>query len=73
MIGRNLARRLEQLETQLLPAVVEPGPILTLHFVAPAEPKGVDSIEGSGQDWHVVDTMEIQLPGIPRSRKKKRW
>ncbi|MGB9455542.1 MAG: hypothetical protein WCB12_05845 [Bryobacteraceae bacterium] len=71
MISRNLARRLEQLETQLIPAAVEPGPILTIHFVAAADE--VDGIEASPNDRHVVDTMEIQLAGIPRSRKKRRW
>jgi hypothetical protein len=54
---KNLSRRLERLESRLLPDVGE-ARVLTLYFV-------------SSGDRRVVDQMHIQLPPVPK--KLRRW
>jgi len=60
MISRNLARRLEQLEAQLMPAGDEPVKVLVIEFV-------------SGPDRQVVSSIEMKLQGAPRTTTTKRW
>jgi hypothetical protein len=59
MVSKNLSRRLEWLEAQLLPAEVEEGPVLVINFVGP--------------DQQVTSRMEMQLPPVPRPKPRKRW
>ena len=60
MISRNLARRLERLEAQLMPAGGERVEVLVVEYA-------------SAPDRQVVSSVEIKLPEVPRATTRKRW
>jgi hypothetical protein len=59
MIARNLARRLERLEAEIMPACTEDTVLVII------------SVDGDGN--RVDSGLRFTVPGVPKPVKKGRW